>query len=283
MSAPRGVTPLVVFLFLGGAVFTLDRWRGGDDRATRTIEIGELQLAGIRERWTVQWDRPPTEAELRGLVNDAIREEILYREALRLGLDRDDTIVRRRLAQKMTFMLEDGVGVDPPDEATVSAYHAAHGNRYREPRRTTFVHVYLSRDRREDPEADAATLLDQLTTGPPNAWRQLGDPFMLLREYADRSDQEIAELFGSDFAGVLGDLPPNGWRGPVRSAYGVHLVRVVARADAQQLPLDEIRERVIQDLLADRRRELKQTAFDELRERYDVQVGDLGASQSDTS
>ncbi len=279
MSAPRGSTPLVIFLVLGGAVFALDRWRGADDASTRTIEIGELQLAGIRERWQAQWDRPPTEAELRGLVNDAVREEILYREALRLGLDRDDTIVRRRLAQKMTFMLEDGVAVDPPEESAVADYYAANPDRYREPRRTTFAHVYLSQDRRADPDADVAAILDQLTSGSPNLWRRLGDPFMLLREYADRSDQEIAELFGGDFASALTELSPGGWHGPVRSAYGVHLVRIAARSEARQLPLEAIRERVIQDLVADRRRKLNQTAFDELRAQYDVLLPEVGRGE----
>jgi hypothetical protein len=150
MPSLRGLTPLAIFLLLGLAVFALDRWRGGD-AGGRTIEVTEAQLAGIRERWVARWDRPPTEQELAGLVADTVKEAILYREALRLGLDRNDSIVRRRLAQKMTFMLEDGAAVPLPTDRELEAYHAAHGQRYREARRTTFVHVFLSDDRRATP------------------------------------------------------------------------------------------------------------------------------------
>ena len=110
--------------------------------------------------------------ELAGLVEEAVKEDILYREALRLGLDRDDTIVRRRLAQKMTFMLEDGAAVALPTDRELGAYHAARGERYREPRRTTFVHVFLSDDRRADPAGDARALLDELTSGGASRTRR---------------------------------------------------------------------------------------------------------------
>jgi len=128
MPSLRGLTPLAVFLLLGLAVFALDHWRGGD-AAPRTIEVTEAQLAGIRERWAAQWDRPPTDSELAGLVDDAVTEEILYREALRLGLDRDDTIVRRRLAQKITFMLEDGAAVPLPTDSELETGGARTGGR----------------------------------------------------------------------------------------------------------------------------------------------------------
>lgn len=271
MPSFRGLTPLAIFLLLGLAVFALDGWRDGD-AGGRTIEVTEAQLAGIRERWAAQWDRPPTDEELAGLVEDAIKEETLYREALRLGLDRDDTIVRRRLAQKMTFMLEDGAGVTPPTDRELETYHAAHGERYHEPRRTTFVHVFLSDDRRADPSGDARSLLVELATGDGDDWRQLGDPFMLLREYAGRTDPEIAELFGGRFATALPALSPGAWHGPIRSAYGTHLVRVVSRTEPRTPSFTDVRDRVVEDLVAERRREQNEAAFDELRARYEVQM-----------
>ncbi len=277
MPALRGLTPLAIFLLLGLAVFALDRWRDGD-AGGRTVEVTEAQLAGIRERWAAQWDRPPTDQELAGLVEEAVKEDILYREALRLGLDRDDTIVRRRLAQKMTFMLEDGAAVALPTDRELEAYHAARGERYREPRRTTFVHVFLSDDRRADPAGDARALLDELTSGGDDDWRQLGDPFMLLREYADRTDQEIAELFGGRFAAALPDLTPGAWHGPTRSAYGTHLVRVVARTEPWSSSFTEVRDRVIEDLVAERRREQNEAALDELRARYEVRLPEASAA-----
>ncbi len=276
-SSARGLTSLAVFLALGAGVFVFDGWIGGGESAGRIIEIDQQQLASIRERWSAQWDRPPTSEELAGLVDDAVREEVLYREALRLGLDRDDTIVRRRLAQKMTFMLEDGMMADAPDDTEIAAYHSAHADRYREPRRTTFAHIYLSDDRRPDAQSDAIQLLGELSAAGGDAWRRLGDPFMLLREYANRTDQEIGELFGSQFAEALGDADQGVWSGPLRSAYGLHLVRVVTRSESRALALDEVRDRVVQDLATDRRRDLNRSAFDELRSRYDVLVPGLSA------
>ncbi len=279
MASLRGLTPLAIFLLLGLAVFALDGWRDGD-AGERTIVVTEAQLASIREQWAAQWDRPPTDEELAGLVEDAVKEETLYREALRLGLDRGDTIVRRRLAQKMTFMLEDGAGVAPPTEDELEAFHATRGERYREPRRTTFVHVFLSDDRRADPAGDARALLDELARSDGNDWRQRGDPFMLLREYADRTDQEIAELFGDHFAAALPDLTPDVWHGPIRSAYGTHLVRVVARSESRTPSFNEVRDRVVEDLVAERRREQNEAAFDALRARYEVLMPEATANGS---
>jgi len=277
MPSLRGLTPLAVFLLLGLAVFALDHWRGGD-AAPRTIEVTEAQLAGIRERWAAQWDRPPTDSELAGLVDDAVTEEILYREALRLGLDRDDTIVRRRLAQKMTFMLEDGAAVPLPTDSELETRYAAGGDRYREPRRTTFVHVFLSHDREADLDEDARAILDELQDSVGDAWRQFGDPFMLLREYADRTDQEIAELFGDRFSAAVPDLTPGAWHGPIGSAYGMHLVRVVARTEPRLPSFTDVRDRLFEVLVAERRRAQNEAALDAVRAQYEVHLPQASAT-----
>ena len=270
MSHIRNTPPLVVFLLLGLGVFALDRWADGGTAERRVIEVTDEQVAGIRERWAVEWGRPPTDQELRGLLDHAVREEILYREALRLGLERDDTIVRRRLAQKMTFMLEDGTAVPAPADAEVEAYHATHVEQYREPGRTTFAHVFLSDDRRADPLGDARALLQDVRAREDETWRQLGDAFMLLREYADRTDQELAELFGGDFASAVTQLAVGDWHGPIRSAYGTHLVRVMSRTEPRAPAFVEVRDRVVEDLIADRRREQDQAALQTVVEGYEV-------------
>ena len=272
MTLFRSLRPLVIFLLLGGGVFALERWRDPEDTPSRTIEVTASQLQGIRERWTAQWGRPPAADELRGLVEDAAKEEILYREALRLGLDRDDTIVRRRLAQKMAFLLEDVGAMESPTEDEVEAYHVMHAARYREPIRTTFTHVFLSDERRPDPVGDARVLLRALSTTTDDRWRQLGDPFMLRREYAGRTDQEIADLFGRQFTEALPTLGTVGWQGPIPSAYGTHLVRIVSRTTPREPSLDEVRHRVVEDLVADRRRGQNDAAFAEVRARYELRL-----------
>lgn len=272
MRASRGTSPLLVFLVLGAGVFVAGRWIAEAGAERRVITVTEDQIGAIRERWVAQWGRGPTPRELQGLIDDAVREEILYREALRLGLDQNDPIVRRRLAQKLTFMLEDNADVPVAAPGDVEEHFATHTDRYRNPRRTTFRHVFLKGDRRPDPAADAADLLDEVRRSGDATWRNLGDPFMLLREYADRSDQEIAELFGGEFATALSDVATGRWHGPIRSAHGTHLVLVMGRTEPQTPRFDEVSSRVASDLMQIRRREQNQAAFRAVRDRYEVRL-----------
>ena len=271
MTAPLNKSPLLVFLLLGSGLFAGQRWLADADER-RVVTVTDEQVDALRARWDAQWGRPPTDRELQGLLDEAVREEILYREALRLGLDRNDPIVRRRLAEKMTFMLEDNAQLPAPGAREVEAYFAAHAERYRQPRRTTFRHVYLSAGRRADPQRDAAALLQVVRDGETDGWRRAGDPFPLLREYTDRTDREIAELFGADFAAALDGLPAGDWRGPIDSAHGTHLVQVLNRNAPRTPALDDVRERVVSDLLAERRGDQNRVALRALRERYDVRM-----------
>jgi len=271
--------PLVVFVLLGIGVFALDGWLAGGETARPVIEIAPGEVERLRARWIAQWGEEPADSELQTLVDEAVDEEILYREAQRLGLDRDDAIVRRRLAQKLTFILEDAGAAGPPSQAEVEEYYAQHAERYRRPGRTTFDHVFLSRDSRTDPVGDAAALLDEVRAGAGSDLQRLGDPFMLARTYADRSDREIAGLFGSVFADAVAELPAGGWHGPVESTYGVHLVRVKGRTPSRAPALAEVRDRVLADLREDRRRDRSVAAYQELRAAYEVR---LPATASDT-
>ena len=271
--------PLVVFVLLGIGVFALDGWLAGGETARPVIEITPDEVERLRARWIAQWGREPAGDELRTLIDEAVDEEILYREAQRLGLDRDDAIVRRRLAQKLTFILEDAGATGPPSQAEVEEYYVQHADRYRRPGRTTFDHVFLSGDSRTDPAGDAAVLLGELRGVDDDGWQRLGDPFMLARGYADRSDQEIAGLFGSAFADAVAALPAGGWNGPVASSYGVHLVRVNRRTPSRAPALAEVRDRVTADLREDRRRERSLAAYQELRDAYEVR---LPATAGDT-
>lgn len=274
--------PLVVFVLLGIGVFALDGWLAGGETARPVIEITPDEVERLRARWIAQWGREPTGDELQTLVDEAVDEEILYREAQRLGLDRDDAIVRRRLAQKLTFILEDAGATGPPSQAEVEEYYARHAERYRRPGRTTFDHVFLSGDSRTDPAADAK-VLDGLRAGDDDGWQRLGAPFMLARSYADRSDQEIAGLFGRVFADAVAELPVGGWNGPVESTYGVHLVRVNGRTPSRAPALAEVRDRVTADLREDRRRERSVAAYQELRDEYEVRLPEAASGTDETN
>ena len=262
--------PLVVFLLLGAGVFALDHWMETGGETRRVVEVTEAQVGRLHARWAAQWGRPPTGPELRALIDEAVNEEILYREAQRLGIDREDAIVRRRLAQKLTFLLEDAGDRAAVPAAEVEDYYARHAERYRRPTRTSFDHVFLSADRRTDPAGDAAALLPRVGAG--DDWKRLGDPFMLARTFADRTDDEIAGLFGAGFADAVSALPAGDWRGPVESTYGMHLVRVGRRSASRSPALAEVRDRVVADLRGERRREQGRAAYRALREDYEVRL-----------
>ena len=272
MTSSPSRSPLLVFLVLGVGVLAVERWLADGNSEERVVTVTGEQVDALRARWDAQWGRPPTDRELQGLLDEAVQEEILYREALRLDLDRGDPIVRRRLAEKMTFMLEDNAQLPAPGAREVEAYFAAHAERYREPQRTTFRHVYLNGDRRADPQRAAADLLRVVRAGGADGWRRAGDRFPLLREYTDRIDREIAELFGADFAAALDGLPAGEWHGPLDSAHGTHLVQVLNRSTPRRPALDDVRERVVPDLLAEQRRDRNRAALRALRERYDVRM-----------
>lgn len=268
--------PLPLFLLIGLCVFALERWgpvrRGAPENR---IEIGSSEIARLEELWRAQAGREPTHAELAALIEDQVREEILYREAKRLGLDHDDTIVRRRLAQKMEFLMQDTAAIPEASEDELRRFYEEHRERYAEPERFSFSHVFFSSERRgADAESDARALLGELDRedGEGAAWREAGDPFMLRREYGARSADEIAELLGGSFAEALNGLETGSWQGPVPSAYGQHLVRISSRVPARQPPLEEVRDRVLEDLYFSRRSEANAKAFTELRDRYEIHV-----------
>jgi peptidyl-prolyl cis-trans isomerase C len=256
--------PLVYFLAAGAALFLITEHFGGSDR--QTIVVTDAERARLADQWQAQMGRSATDAEMNALVEQWLREEIYYREALTLGLDADDVIIRRRLAQKLTFLTEDlGAGAEPGDDE-LRAYYESHAERYAEPARFTFSHAYFSNERRSDARSDAAAALEAATERAPPS----GDPFMLQRHYVDRSQREIGELFGRDFAAAILELDPGGWQGPIRSAYGWHLVRLESRRPPRQPSLEEVSARVAADLRQARRREASEAYYRSLRERFRI-------------
>lgn len=268
--------PLVHFLAIGLLLFVVYGLVNDDqsDRGNR-IDITEADIAQLVAIFSKQWQRQPTEKELQALVDGRIREEVLYREALAMGLDQEDTIVRRRLAQKVEFLMGDVSGVGEPDDETLRPYYEANAERYREPPRLSFSHVYFSTDRRgEQAQADAERLLERLRAASPRVTQapDEGDPFMLPRVYVDKRTDEIARDFGSAFSQQLIELEPKQWHGPVSSAYGIHLVYLGSREDASQPPLERVRARVANDWLVEQRRIADERLYARLRSRYEISL-----------
>jgi hypothetical protein len=228
-------------------------------------KIGDL--AGLFER---TWRRPPTPAELDGLIEDHVKEEIFYREALALGLDRDDAVIRRQLRLKMQFVSEDFAPQTQPTEDELRAFLAEHADRFRSPSRISFTQVYLSPDRRgEDAWGDAERVLVALDAGESDP-ADAGDPFLLEQDYRELTAPDAERLFGGAFAAQVADLPVGRWAGPIESGYGLHLVLVHERAPARLPELDEVRDVVTREWHAARREEANRAFYEALRARYEV-------------
>lgn len=264
--------PLVLFLAFGLVIFFAERTFSSGADGDYLIEITPGQQARIFDQWQAQMGRPPTEREATGLLDQWIREEIFYREARKLGLDENDTIIRRRLAQKLTFLNEDLANAESPSAAELEAFFTENLDDYLIPERFSFEHRYFSADRRENAEADAMMALE----APGNP----GDPFILQKSYAERSAREIGDLFGRDFAQALAGLDrtrPEQWQGPIPSAYGWHLVRLTDAEESREPLVSEVMEAVQRDFLQARRRTANDAFYESLKSRYEIILLDAAA------
>ena len=266
--------PLVHFLAIGALLFVLYALVS-DDRSTagNRIEITNADVEQLVLIFRKQWQRSPDPTELKSLIGARVREEVLYREALAMGLDENDTIVRRRLAQKVEFLMGDASSVAEPDDDMLQAYYEKNAGRYREPSRLSFSQIYFSIDRRgAKAENDARTLLEQLRAANPPVAQAMekGDPLMLPRIYAERGTDQIARDFGPAFAQKVGELESGQWQGPITSGYGLHLVYIKSREQARLPPLDQVRGRVVNDWQVDQRQAADERIYERLRARYEV-------------
>lgn len=264
--------PLFQFLVLGVILFGLYTLFGQrEETESKEIVISMQQIELLASMWEKQWRRPPTPQEMQGLIESFLREEVLYREALAMGLDRDDMVVRRRLAQKIEFLAQDLATQGEPGDAELRTFYQENAEDFEAPATVTFSHVYVNLDTRgEDAFEDADQLLAELRSGADPA--QLGDRFMLQSYYADLTQQGVARNFGSRFAEALFELTPGDWEGPVQSGYGLHLVRVEGRAEAFLPPFEEVRLRVRDQFISSRRREVDELFYERLREGYTITI-----------
>jgi hypothetical protein len=264
--------PLLHFLLVGGLMFAVFG-RGSSDAggADRQVLVSGADIDRLVAAFSRTWHRPPDPNELQAQIQDYIREEVLYRSALQLGLDKDDSIIRRRLRQKMEFLFEDTVS--PPQEAELRAYFRSHIEKFRTAPLISFRQVFVSTRRGDAAEPDARKILARLVTDAPRAAD--GADSLLLGEVFTRTPLDrIAALLGDDFAGGLAHAAPAHWVGPLRSAYGWHLVLVTAVEPAATPPLEQVRAAVERELFAERRSAAAAAQYEALLAGYKVTVQD---------
>jgi hypothetical protein len=269
--------PLVHFLFIGAAIYLLYGAfaETAPEETDKTIVVSAAEVEWMQTSWQKRWNRPPTPEELDGLIQQYIRETVLYREALTMGLNKHDQVIRRRLAQKLEFLAKDLVALIPPTDEELVAYFDAHKDRYQQPALYTFTHVFIDPDKRgnatlEDAEAIKTTLMargDAIEDAGA-----LGDNFMLQSYYPEKDPLEIQKLFGSGFAESLMDLTPGQWHGPVLSGYGTHLVYVSSIHEPSPPVFAQVREQVVQDWTSEKSEELNEQFYANLRDSYTIVI-----------
>jgi hypothetical protein len=270
--------PLLHFLIAGSLLFSAYQWLNRGAPASQTegaVRIGDGEVRWLRETFANQWRRGPTGEEMKDLVARLVDEELLAREARALGLDQNDTIVRRRLAQKLTFLVEDTSRIADPGEHELRRFYLNHAGRYRTEPRVSFTHVFFSPERRSHAEVDArATLAMVSTANGQREKRPQGDPLLLEDTYADVDKQAVTRVFGADFAQAIFALQPGPWSGPVKSAFGVHLVQVTRLSAAEPRRFEDVRNTVMDDWHRQRESETKAAYLTKLRDKYGVVIED---------
>lgn len=264
--------PLVQFLLAGALIFIVFALRGGSpDPGERRIAVDEARVQRIVTLWMQTWRRPPTPAELDGLIGEYVQEEVYYREALRLGLDRDDPVIRRRLRSKMEFLAADQLESVTPGDDVLKAWMQAHPALYVQDPKISFQQVYVgSATDRDAAEAGAAKLLERLAAGADPGG--LGQRLSVPSDLSKASRSEIDRQFGDAFAESLLRAPIGRWSGPVTSGFGLHLVKVSAVQAGPAPDLDQVRQAVENDWRAATRAEREAKAYQDLLKGYDVVI-----------
>jgi parvulin-like peptidyl-prolyl isomerase len=268
--------PLLHFLIVGGLLFGGYAWwtRGIPAASLEgAVRIGEGEVRWLRETFASQWRRDPSVQEMSNLLTTLVNEELLAREARALGLDQNDTIVRRRLAQKLTFLVDDTSRIADPGDAALRRFQDEHATRYQAAPKATFSQIYFSPERRADAEGDAAAELTRISaTSEERKTPAGGDPLLLETTYADLDQKAVEALFGTDFAHALFRLEPGRWTGPLKSAYGIHLLQLARIRPAEPRRFEDVRDAVLNDWRREREQETKGAYLARLRDKYGVVI-----------
>ena len=270
--------PLLHFLLLGVLLFAInglwDKWFP----AQGNILLNEGRVRMLAENFRRTWQRAPTATELDGLIEDQIRDEVLTREAQRLGLDKDDTVIRRRLRQKIEIITEEAAASVAPTDAQLQSYLSQHAKDFRSEARLAFSQIFLDPTKRAGRiDSDMKTLLKQLSNTErrftSTNWQKYGDQLFVLKpDYALSGEREIATIFGAEFTSALLDLKPDVWSGPIASGYGLHAVRLNQIEAPRPAALADVRPIVEREWRNAQRKATAEAQYQQLRSGYQIVV-----------
>ena len=278
--------PLAQFLIIGVALFLINgalNHGASQPGSSYQIALTIDDLRQLQSTFAAQWQRAPSPEEMRSLVENRVRQEVLYREALMLDLDKDDIIVKRRLAQKMQFLAEDVAAARQPTTEELKPWYEKNSDRFALPGRFSFRHLYFSPDRRgQRAHEDATKALTKIggEAEDSKAAAALADRFMFQDSYADRTPEELAKEFGPQFAATVPKLKPGSWQGPVESGYGWHLIFVDSVVPGRIPVFEEVEPDVRTAWMADQKQQTRQKAYEHMRAKYAVLLPAAAEQQS---
>jgi len=268
--------PLLHFLVLGASLFGVYAWlhhgdSGSWDNGAGPVRITATEVSYLTQTWERLQQREPTREELHALVAGYLKEELLGREARAMGLEQNDPIIRRRLAQKVEFIVKDTSRLTEPTADDLHRFYQANMERFQSPARMSFTHVFFDPERRQDAAADAKAALTALSRGAA-AVGDIGDPFPIDAEVRDDVMQSLTARFGDRFAKAVFALKPGAWHGPIASSFGLHLVRLTHAKPVRQLSFSEVEPRVRGRWHDEHQREANEQYFESLLRKYEVVV-----------
>jgi hypothetical protein len=266
--------PLLHFLLIGGLLFAIYYAVRPAMEGKDTIVIDDDQVSRIVELFEKEWNRPPTEAEMKGLLERHIQQEVYYRKALLMNLDHNDEIIRRRLDQKLRFITNDMANLKQPTEQELSDYVKHHADKYRRPATYSFSHIYFSPDKRQHPDLDALNALPGLpvSDADPSGWLKRGDAFPFAFHVDSLSVKDVASQMGEEFAHGLTGLPLHKWSGPLTSGYGVHLIYVDKVWTSADPDMAQIREEVLRDYQYDLQQQYNDQLYKDFRKDFTIKM-----------
>jgi hypothetical protein len=270
--------PLIQFLLIGACIYGAYGLFGTttEVNSDTDIVVDANRINGFVAQWKARWNRPPTRAELDGIIDQYVREEILYRQAVAIGLAEDDPVTRRRMAQKLEFMTSDLARVIEPAEGELEAYLQGNLEQFRAADRFTFMQVFFDPDKRDAAtlEDAEATLAELQSAGVPDPDLQAGDSAMLQTYYREATPLQIRKQLGQGFASSLMELEPGLWHGPILSGYGVHLVYIYKRVDAPAPVLADVQDQVFEAWQAQQLDEFNKLFYEGLKDRHQIIIED---------
>jgi parvulin-like peptidyl-prolyl isomerase len=270
--------PLLHFAVAGVVLFSAYSWLNGSTSAKDGIEpvrIGAGEIEWLKESYSGQWLKPPDAAELNGLVTELVNEELLAREAQAIGLGENDTIIRRRLAQKLKVLVEDTSRLAEPGEDQLRQYFEQNAARFETGATVSFTHIFFNPQNRADAAQDAMAALAGLkNAGANDQATEIGDRFLLDSDLSDADQQTVSSLFGEDFAKALFTFQPGQWNGPLKSGYGLHLAFVTTRRGAGRPQFEKVRDTVLAEWRRENEEKTNRDYLARLREKYGVAIDD---------